>query len=316
MNAPRIAAGVLISVALLTAGCQHPLARAAADTTVTVESGGQQRQFLVHLPAGHSGGGKLPAVLVFHGGGGTAQGMADMTGFDRLADQDGFVAVYPTGYEKSWNDGRGGDTRAGAAGIDDLGFVATVIDRIVADDNVDPERVSATGLSNGAMFTEYLGCRLSDRLAAIAPVAGELPVADQSGCAPSHPMPVLEIHGTADPIVPYGGGDVRVTSGHLGGAGTSPVLSVDDTQQLWRGKDGCGAVVSTPLPAHGDDGTSVSVQSADCANNGKVELYSITGGGHTWPDGPQYLPRAIVGTASHQFDGSAVIWDFLSAYHR
>lgn len=314
MYAPRIAAAIALSTVFMAAGCGHPQARAAENTTMTLEYGGLQRQYIIHYPA-HRPQGLMPAVLAFHGGGGTARNMASAFGFDKLADDNGFIAVYPDGYEKSWNDGRGDDTNASAARIDDVGFVAAVIDRIIAGDSVDPARVYATGMSNGAMFTETLGCRLSGKLAAIAPVAGPLPQTAQSDCAPSHPMPVLEMHGTSDPIVPYDGGVVRVTSGRHG-PGASPVLSVDATQQLWRTKDSCDAVTTTALPQRGEDGTSVTVQSSDCANGTKVQLYSIADGGHIWPGGSQYLPQALVGKVSHQFDASEVIWQFFAQFRQ
>ncbi|MFJ9365919.1 alpha/beta hydrolase family esterase [Nocardia sp. NPDC101769] len=313
MNAPRFAAAIVLFSAFMAAGCGHPRARAAGDTTVTLEYGGLQRQYIIHYPANRPQG-LLPAVLAFHGGGGNAENMAGSFGFDMASDADGFIAVYPNGYGKSWNDGRGDDTHAGAANIDDVGFVAAVIDRIIADDSVDPARVYATGMSNGGMFTEDLGCRLSGKLAAIAPVAGPLPEDDVSACAPTHSLPVLEVHGTSDPIVPYAGGVVRITSGHHG-AGSSPVLSVDATQQLWREKNSCDAATTTTLPQRIDDGTTVTVQSSDCANGAKVQLYSIAEGGHTWPDGPQYLPQPIVGKVTHQFDATDVIWRFFAQFH-
>lgn len=312
MGWPKYVSAAAISL-LLCAGCAF--VRSETDTRAGFRSGGIDREYLIHRPT-TAAAGLRPAVLVFHGGGGTAANMSRATTFDRLADRDGFVAVYPEGYERSWNDGRGTDTKAGAAGIDDVAFVAALIDRLVADEHVDPARVYATGLSNGAMFTELLGCRLADRLAAIAPVSGPLPAADESTCAPAHSLPVLEIHGTADPIVPYDGGTVRVTSGNLGGSGHSPVLSVPATQQLWRTKNACGPATSTALPATTDDGTSVTVESADCADGAKVQLYTVAGGGHSWPDGPQYLPRALVGPVTHQFDGAELIWNFFRTVAR
>ncbi|WP_433685401.1 extracellular catalytic domain type 1 short-chain-length polyhydroxyalkanoate depolymerase [Nocardia sp. CA-119907] len=310
MVKPILAAAAAIALIAAVGGCNGRAAAHAIDYTVTVESVGMQRQYLIHEPASDPGA-KRPAVLVFHGGGGTADYMAAKTGFDSLSDAAGFVAVYPVGYDKSWNDGRGADTAAGAKNIDDIGFVSMIIDRIVADNAVDPGRVYATGLSNGAMFTEDLGCRLSGKIAAIAAVAGPMPTADASVCTPTHPMSVLEIHGTTDPIVPYDGGVVRVTSGRRG-PGTSPVLSVDATQQLWRDKNACGPVTTSVLPNTADDGTTVTTTVASCANGSRVELYSIADGGHTWPDGPQYLPVAIVGKVSHQFDASDVIWHFFA----
>ncbi|PPI93665.1 esterase [Nocardia nova] len=300
------AAGLLAAVG----GCAPLHAAPTGDRAVTVESSGLPRQYLIHEPSS-PGPGRRPAVLIFHGGGGTAENMAATTGFDALADTEGFVAVYPVGSDKSWNDGRGADTTAGAKRIDDIAFVSAIIDRLVADNDVDPTRVYATGLSNGAMFTEYLGCRLSAGIAAIAPVAGPLPAADAADCAPTHPLPVLEIHGTADPVVPYDGGVVRMTSGRLG-PGTSPVLSVDATQQLWRSKNRCGPVTTAELPTVVDDGTTVHTATAACADNTRVAAYSIDNGGHTWPGGPQYLPAALVGKVSRQFDAATVIWQFFS----
>ncbi|MET9486915.1 PHB depolymerase family esterase [Nocardia sp. NPDC006630] len=303
------------ALALAAAGCRPASARASGDDTMTLQSGGTSRHYLIHRPA-ESPAGALPVVLIFHGGGGTPESMVTSTHFDTLADAQGFLAVYPAGTGKSWNDGRGGDTRAGAAGVDDVGFVSALIDHLVADDGVDPGRVYATGISNGAMFIEDLGCRLSGKLAAIAPVAGPLPAADENDCTPAHPLAVLEMHGTADPIVPYGGGPVRVTSGNHGGRGSSPVLSVADTQNFWRTRDACDPVATTALPQQSADGTSVSVETSTCASGSAVELYSVTGGGHTWPGGPQYLPKAVVGPVSHQFDATQVIWQFLSAFRR
>ncbi|UFS95920.1 alpha/beta hydrolase family esterase [Nocardia huaxiensis] len=313
--------GTAIGVLLIAAGCGRDFGRAASvpdeDMTVSMESGGRQREYVVHTPS-RPGSGKLPAVLIFHGGGGSPADMIDGTGFDDLADREGFVAVYPAGYEHSWNDGRGEDTKAGAAGVDDIAFVSAVIDRIIAEHGVDPARIYATGLSNGGMFTQFLGCALAGRLAAIAPVSGTLPQADEHGCTPGVPLPVLEIHGTADPIVPYNGGVVRVTGGHRGGSGTAPVLSVDATQALWRGRNRCDSEpVRTSLPPLTDDGTSVVTEiSAKCAAGSRVELYSVVGGGHTWPGRDQRLPESLVGTVTRQFDAAEIIWRFCSGFQR
>ncbi|WP_054814596.1 extracellular catalytic domain type 1 short-chain-length polyhydroxyalkanoate depolymerase [Nocardia arizonensis] len=298
---------------LLTVACGPSGADAADDESRTLDHGGTQRRYLIHHPENRTGA-AVPAVLVFHGGGGTARNLADRSGFDRLSDTGGFVAVYPEGIDRSWNDGRGGDTAAGAAGVDDIGFVSALIDRLIATDNVDPARIYVTGMSNGAMFTQYLGCHLGARIAAIAPVAGLLPVAAQPLCAPGRPMPVLQIHGTGDPITPYDGGFVRTSSGHNGRPGTTPMLSVQADQAVWRAANNCAAPVTTALPPVADDGTSVTVRTAACPGNAEVVLYTVTNGGHTWPGGDQYLPEALIGKVSRQFDASEVIWRFFAAH--
>jgi polyhydroxybutyrate depolymerase len=299
VHASKFAAAVGVCALLLAAS---PPRASAAEATVVIESGGLSRQYLVHRPpAPVSGSGKVPAVLIFHRGDGTAAEMVGLAGFDRVANRHGFVTVYPQGFADGWNDGRG-VTKAGALGVDDIGFVSAIIDRLVADDNVDPARVYATGLSNGAMLVENLGCRLSGKIAAIAPVAGPMPAADAPGCAPGRPMPVLEIHGTADPFLPY--------------RGSPGVDSVPQTQQIWRDADGCGPVTATGLPRVVDDGTSVTRRAAVCRGGADVELYLVSGGGHTWPDGAQYLPRSQVGAVSHQFDAAETIWQFFATQPR
>ncbi|MEV0299042.1 PHB depolymerase family esterase [Nocardia sp. NPDC050710] len=311
---PRSFATTLICTALvLTAACGRSSAGSSDDPYRTLDYAGTQRHYLIHRPTAPTQG-RLPAVLVFHGGGGSPSDMADNSGFDRLADAYGFVAVYPEGIDRSWNDGRGADTRAGAAGIDDIGFVSALIDQLIATDDVDPARVYATGMSNGGMFTQHLGCHLSAKLAAIAPVAGPLPAADESNCVLAQPLPVLEIHGTADPIVPYQGGVVRVTSGNHGRTGTNPVLSVAATQQLWRSKNDCRQPVTSAPPSRTDDGTSITIETSRCTDNVDVILYTVTNGGHTWPGGDQYLPQVLVGPVSHQIDASETIWRFFAAH--
>ncbi|WP_019930544.1 PHB depolymerase family esterase [Nocardia sp. BMG111209] len=308
-----VAVGVAVGSVAGCAGRVH----AAAGTTVTFDFGGRQREYIVHPPA-HPADGPLPVVLAFHGGGGTAPQMERETGFDRLSDDAGFIAVYPAGYERSWSDSRGADTKAGAAGVDDVGFVSAIIDRLVADNHADPARIFATGMSNGAIFTEDLGCRLGGRITAIAPVAGELSQPAAATCQPPQPVSVLEIHGTDDPIVPYAGGPVRITSNGHGGPGAVPVSSVADTQRQWLSVDGCTAPAAVDtLPDTAHDGTTVTVSvTGGCRDGSQVQLYSVAGGGHTWPDGTQYLPQAIVGKVTRQFGASAVIWQFFSTLHR
>jgi polyhydroxybutyrate depolymerase len=242
--------------------------------------------------------------------------MESGTGFDAAADKAGFLAVYPAGLQHSWNDLRTGDTKSNLAGVDDVAFVSALIDQLVAQDHADPARIYATGMSNGGMFTETLGCKLADKLAAIAPVSGTLPSEVGPACAPAKPIPVLEIHGTADPIVPFDGGHVAVTSASNGmRPGPATILSVAQTQQVWRDKDHCTAAPATKkLPDTAADGTAVTIDtSSGCANGTSVVLYTVTNGGHTWPGGSQYLPVAAVGRVTKQFSATDVITDFFTA---
>lgn len=292
----------------------NPQVGSDGNRQVVMEFGGLQRDYLIHQPTGAPSDRKRPAVLVFHGGGGAPRLMVSSTGFNQVADRAGFVVVYPAGVEHSWNDGRGADSKAGARGVDDVAFVSALIDKIVAENNVDPHRVYATGISNGGMFSERLGCRLSRKLAAIAPVAGPLAVPEVPGCAPVTPLSVLEVHGTADSVVLYDGGVVTHTTGRDGKAGTTPVLSVAATQQLWRGKNGCTApAVAGKLPQRSRDDSLITTEMSNCPNGSKVELYSVKGGGHSWP---RYTPTPTSGNPVRQFDASGVIWQFFSKFRR
>ena len=321
------AAALVAVVALLTGattGCS-PARRAerrsiaaasAADETRTLTAGGRQRTYLLHRPAGKSASDSaaLPTVLVFHGGGGNPAQVEANTDFDAAADRAGFLAVYPAGYERSWNDLRTGDTKANLDHVDDVGFVSALIDELVAHEHADPAHVYAAGMSNGGMFSETLGCELGGtKIAAIAPVSGTMPAEVRPACAPARPIPVLEIHGTADPIVPFDGGHVAITSGSFTG-GPAVVLSVDETQKTWRGLDHCTAApIVSQLPDTQADGTRVSVATVSgCAGGTSVVLYTVTGGGHSWPGG-SHVPLLPVGRQSRQISATDVITAFFVA---
>jgi polyhydroxybutyrate depolymerase len=266
---------------------------------------GLTRTYLVHEPPGAHAG--LPVVLAFHGGGGTAAGMARITHLSTVADERGFVVVYPQGYGNSWAGGKG-DTPADAAGIDDVGFVRALIDRLVADEHVDASRVFATGLSSGGFMSQRLGCQLSDRIAGIAPVAATLLTNLAPTCTPTHPMPVLEVQGTADPLVPYGGGHVAGR-----GPGGNPTLSAPDTAAHWASVNGCRATPTTVVrPIVVRDGTQVRTDTYGPCTGGPVTLVTVVGGGHTWPGGQQYLPVRVIGRTTRQFDASETLWRFFA----
>jgi polyhydroxybutyrate depolymerase len=316
---PRIPVLVLTAAMLaVLAGCRALPARGAAgpssggaDQARWLESGGLRREYLIHLPVGASSAAGLPVVIAFHGRLGTAQGMSTLTHLDRVADQHRFAVVYPQGYQRSWDDGRP-NTPAHRHGVDDVAFVSALIRHLVAADQVDASRIYATGISNGAMLTERLGCELAGQLAGIAPVAGPMPVVVAGSCHPVRPIAMLEIHGTADPLVPYGGGQVR------GGGRGDVVTSVPSTFARWRAIDRCGEPPTTAsLPDRAHDGTQVSVaRGTSCAAGAPVVLYTVTGAGHTWPGGVQYLPEMLIGATSGQFDASEVIWQFFSGQRR
>ena len=272
----------------------------------TFDHDGVTRTYALHVPTGLDRNQPLPLLIELHGGGGTGDRIDRLTGFYGIADREGFVVAAPSGIGRSWNDGRS-EIAAGSAEIDDVGFVAELIDRIATQVPIDRGRVYVVGMSNGAMMAGRLACQLAGRIAATAQVAGTAAVGVAASCSPGHAVPVLEIHGTADPLVPYGGGTVVP---QLGG-GRGQVVGVDAWASFWVANDAASA---GPETAH--IGADTTVRSWYGTSPGaEVVFYRVEGAGHTWPGGSQYLPKLIIGPTTRSFDASEVIWQFF-ARHR
>ena len=270
--------GVLVVTALLVT----PIAWAApvGDWRGEMTFGGLQRTYQLHVPPGQPTG----LVVNLHGSGASGAAQEAVTNYDGIADALGLVVVYPDGIDQSWADGRGAST-PDRQGVDDVGFLAALARRLVDDHGISPGRVFATGMSAGAFMANRLACDRADVVAAVAPVAGTLGAAVP--CAPSQPVSVLEFHGTADGVVPFGGGPMQ------GRGGASEVLSAQALASRWRAADGCsGAPIEDLLPTTGD-GTQVRrITGVGCAAGTAVALLQIDGGGHTWPTGNFALPTA------------------------
>jgi polyhydroxybutyrate depolymerase len=268
--------------------------------------GGLQRTYLVHAPAGLANPTGL--VLNLHGAGATGGEQAAITNFNAVADQHGFVVVYPDGLDRSWADGRGAPA-PDRQGVDDVGFLVALVDQVTQDYRIDRSRVFATGMSAGAFMATRLACERADVVAAIAPVAGTL--ASALPCAPSRPVSVLQVHGTADPVVPYGGGVM------VGRGGVSDIVAAPAMAERWRALDGCPAPAVSDGPVDGGDGTRVErVATSGCAGGTEVDFVRIDGGGHTWPAGRFSLPAASVGPTTRAFDASQASGQFFALHGR
>ena len=257
-----------VILGLLTFSGAHVSAVPAGDFPDGLNFGGLQRNYLVHVPPGL----EQPTGLVInlHGAGMTGGSQAAMTNYNAVADQHGFVVVYPDGIDMSWADGRGASV-PDRQGIDDVGFLVALANRLTQDFGIDPGRVFATGMSAGAFMANRLACSRADVFSAVAPVAGTLGTAFP--CSPSQPVSVLSIHGTADNVVPFNGGPM------VGRGGASDIVSAPAMAQRWRELDGC--------PAPVEDSPTPSVHrftAAGCADGTEVSFIQIDGGGHTWLD--------------------------------
>ena len=258
---------------------------------------GIERHYIVHLPR-PARRGPLPVVILLHGAGGTGRRVAASTGFSAEADRRGFVAVYPDGVGGKWHDGRGPDA------VDDVAFVRSMLDSVASELAVDTARIYAAGISNGAMFAHRLGCELPGRFAAIAAVAGGMPVATAARCASGAPLSFIAFNGTADRLVPFEGGSsleaARASAAH------------------WAAADACEAapVPSLERDRAPTDGTRVRRWTwTGCATGTAVTLYEVQGGGHSWPGG--YQPRIpILGRTTRDLSATRTIAAFFMAHPR
>lgn len=295
---------VVVVICVVGCGVRHVSAASARDISGTFRSGGMDRTYMLHVPAGDPVG----LVLSLHGGGGTGISQRSLTGFDTVADAHDLLVAYPDGYDKSWADGRGASP-ADRRHIDDVAFLVGLVHKLQNDYGIAPGHVFVTGMSNGGFMTNRLACERADLFAAVAPVAGTLGVGVT--CNPSQPVSVWEAHGTADPLVPFKGGVVR------GRGGVSHSISADSMVAKWRSADGCpGEPAMEALPDVRDGTVVHRYESTGCAANTEVVFYKIDSGGHTWPGGKQYLPAAVIGPTTRALDGSEAIARFFLAHAR
>jgi len=281
------------------------------DTLHTIDVDGTERSYLVHIPPGGDAIGPLPVVLAFHGGRSNAEGMVRFCGLNPVADEAGFVVVYPNGtgpqpHLLSWDAGICcNDHPPDHPPADEIGFVSAMLDDLSARLPVDLSRVYATGMSNGGMLSYRLAAELSERIAAIASIGGTM---GTECCTPSRPVPILHMHGTEDYFVPLEGGRGKRSPSR------TEFFSVAHTLDCWKAANRCDtAPLRTEFPALVDDGTSVWREVFPPGDAGAViELYIIEGGGHTWPG--QKPPLLFLGKSTKNLDANAVLWKFFEQH--
>lgn len=290
LRAVLIGLGLLAALILLAAVTYL----IATRTNGSLVSSGEERKYLLYVPESYDPATPTPLVISLHGFAEWPAHLMNISGWNDLADQYGFIVVYPsgTGFPKRW---RGGGATYGDRDLPiDVAFISDLIDHLSASYNIDPRRVYANGLSNGGGMSFLLSCALSDRIAAIGSVAGAYPLRWEA-CRPSRPVPAILFHGTADPIVPFQGDPSRSSSILL------PELpSWVDTLAA---RNGCDPD-PVELPAEGE---ARGVQYTGC--DADVVFYTIDGGGHTWPGGVP-MPAIVVGSTTRDIDATRLMWEF------
>jgi polyhydroxybutyrate depolymerase len=242
------------------------------------------RWFKVHVPPGYQPGVPLPLVFNLHGLGSNLEEQEKLTAMSAQADEAGFIVVYPQAGASVWN------LQAGEIGAIDVDFFREMIDILLAELSIDPDRIYVTGFSNGGGMAHRLACDLSDRIAAIAPVSGAY-MQDQV-CVPRRPVPVLAIHGLADRLAPF--------------VDQSVGQDIPRWAAVWAARNGCGREPQTESEG------PVTVETwQTCRNNASVILYRVEDMGHTWPGSP-FGDRYGPGTQA--LIANDIIWEFFQAH--
>lgn len=282
-------------------------------TNGSIVSSGEERRFLLHVPDGHDGAEPAALVVSLHAGATWPAHQENLTGWSALADEEGFLVVYPGGSDLP---GLPGASRIAAkmwqtfqpgAGLErDVRFIHELLDTLGARNSIDPDRIYVTGMSNGGGMAYVLSCALSDRVAAVGIVAGAQAL-PPDWCAGAGPVPAILFHGTADPIAPYDGGPLGDRFNPV-----KPVLpAVEEWVESWAKRNGCMERLRDTVIA----GDVSRVQYGDCGGNADVVLYRVHGGGHSWPGG-KAPPEWRVGRTSQGVDATREMWAFFLDHPR
>jgi len=287
---------------------------AAPASAEQMQVGGQSRSWSAIVPAQAR---RVPLVLVLHGNLQQGSDMRERTSWPQVAASHGFAVLFPDGLNRSWADLRSADERGGRsppAGTDDAAFLLALVDRYVAAGIADPKRIYVTGVSNGGAMSLSLACRHADRFAAVASVVMEFTPTVAAACHPAHPIPVLLMNGTADPLIPYAGGRFHDRQDK------AEYLSTAETVAFWRRSNGCasGDAGARALPDREPaDHSTITRIDSHCPAGRAVVLYRVDGGGHRLPDtrADAQHPRlvdALLGPQNRDAGAPELIWDFFA----
>jgi len=257
-----------------------------------VRSGGENRTYVLRLPPSYEEGQPAPLLILFHGAGDTGAGFQAAIAMDSIADEAGFITVYPDGLNGVWY-------------REDVRFTRTLIAHLSEGLSVEAERIYAAGFSRGAKLGFYLACAMSTELAGVASVGATMLLSTAQACNPSHGIPIIFIQGTADPVSPWNGATV----------GNDVLLPMSETVSAWTWFNECpDDPIVESLPDTVEDGTQVQTSLYEsCRDGSEVMLYTVHGGGHTWPGSPYEWP-AWTGTVSREINAGDEIIEFFQRH--
>lgn len=268
------------------------------DTNGEITSSGVVRKYLLYKPQSYDSTKPVPLVISIHGFAEWPAHQMQVSRWNDLADEYGFIVVYPSGTQipLRWNAYNQPGTRVNTGA--EVQFIADLIDKLSQDYNIDATRIYANGLSNGGGMSVLLSCQLSERIAAVGTVSGAY-VLPWDQCVQSRPVPIIAFHGTDDPIVPYRGGEI------MGSGLFFP--DIPEWIAKWVQLNGCDRA-PLELPPQGEVS---GVQYTQCDQDADVVFYTVNGGGHAWPGGEE-LPEMLVGHTTQDIDATRVMWEFFN----
>ena len=252
---------------------------------------GTYRSFIIYVPTIYQSSRPVPLIFNLHGRTGSAFTQMFHGDFRYIADTTNFIIVHPQGLLDNtgvthWN--------VGQSNVDDIGFINELYQYILLNYNINTDKVYSTGMSNGGIMSYYLACNMSDKIAAIASVTGKMGWFTQLNCNPTHPTPVMEIHGTEDFTVPFD--------------------EIIDGLQYWKQYNNCNLIADTTIiPDINtlDSSTVEHIVYNDGDNGVTTELFKIINGGHTWPGSNFNFSNNLI---NYDINASAEIWEFFSRY--
>jgi polyhydroxybutyrate depolymerase len=254
------------------------------------------RSYIQYIPQNYNPNKSYPLVFVLHGFTQNAQTIMNYSDFNRIADENNFIVVYPNGVNNAWNTNYGNPLPGGST-ANDVGFILQLIDTLSSQFNINSSRIYSCGFSAGGFMSYRLACEASNHIKAVASVAGTISSQGLSQCNPNKTIPILHIHGTNDFVVNYNGGGGNV--------------SVEDLISFWITHNSCNSnpKVET-LPDIVSEGSTVEKYTYQNCSLSTTNIHKkIVSGGHTWPGSTQ---NSGIGNTNRDINASESIWNFFN----
>lgn len=272
----------------------------AETTTVKLTSSGEERSYQLYVPKSYNPKSPAPLVITLHGYSSKPSDAVYSSRWNDLADKEGFITVYPLGIGTPTYWHTSGVAYSGRNAQMDVQFFSDLIDQLEGKYNIDPARIYVNGISMGGGMSHVLACTLADRVAAVGGVSGAYNYPSEK-CDPSRPVPFIAFHGTEDSTVPYDGGVLQQYNI------TYP--SIPEFIKSWAEQNQCSETSAVP-----QEGEISSVSYTHCSQNADVVLYTVIGGGHTWPGDQPSPTESVWGYTAQQIDATQLMWQFFKEH--